>query len=63
MEHAPHKILSILAATSVGFFALGGASAGLAAPFYIGLGGVAAHYAWQIKTLDIESRTSCWDRF
>jgi len=46
MEHAPHKILSALAATSVGFFALGGLAASLASPFYVGLGGVAAHYAW-----------------
>ena len=56
MEHAPHKILTALAATSVGCFALGGAAAGLAAPFYLGLGGVTAHYAWQISTLDTESR-------
>lgn len=63
MEHDPHRILSFLAASSVGCFALGGAMAGLAAPYFLGLSGVAAHYAWQIKTLDIESRTSCWDRF
>ena len=46
MEHDPHRILSVLAASSVGCFAIGGAAAGLAAPFYLGLGGVAAHYAW-----------------
>ena len=63
MEHDPYRILSVLAASSVGCFAIGGAAAGLAAPFYLGLGGVAAHYAWQIKTLDTESRESCWDRF
>jgi 4-hydroxybenzoate polyprenyltransferase len=63
MEHDPHRILSVLAASSVSCFALGGLAAGLAAPFYLGLGGVAAHYIWQIKTLDTESRQSCWDRF
>ena len=46
MEHDPYRILSVLAASSVGCFAIGGAAAGLAAPFYLGLGGVAAHYAW-----------------
>ena len=24
---------------------------------------MAAHYAWQISTVDIENRESCWDRF
>lgn len=63
MEHNPHQILTVLAAASVGCFALGGVTAGLATPYFIGLTGVAAHYAWQIKTLDIESRESCWARF
>ena len=63
MEHNPHQILTALAATSVGCFALGGVTAGLATPYFIGLTGVASHYVWQIKTLDIESRESCWDRF
>lgn len=56
-------MLSALAATSTGLFALGGLQAGLAAPYFLGLSGVAAHYAWQISTVDIESRESCWDRF
>jgi len=56
MEHNPYQILSGLAATSVGCFALGGFASGLAAPYYIGLSFVAAHYAWQVKTLDIENR-------
>ena len=49
--------------TSTGLFALGGVQAGLAAPYFVGLSGVAAHYAWQISTVDIENRESCWDRF
>jgi hypothetical protein len=56
MEHNPHLILSTLAAASVGCFAVGGLAAGLSTPFFLGLTGVASHYAWQIKTLDIESR-------
>ncbi len=63
MENRPKEVLSLLAASSVGLFALGGINAGLAMPYFLGLGGVAAHYAWQISTLDIESRESCWDRF
>lgn len=46
MEHAPKTILSTLALASTGLFALGGFNAGLGASFFLGLGGVAAHYAW-----------------
>ncbi len=46
MEHNPKLILSSLAAASVGSFALGGIYAGLAMPYFVGLSGVAAHYAW-----------------
>jgi len=48
MEHNPFKILSVLAATSVGCFAMGGITAGLSTSYYLGLTGVAAHYGWQI---------------
>jgi len=63
MENRPKETLSALALLSTGCFALGGLNAGLAMPFYAGLTGVAAHYAWQISTLDIEDRESCWQRF
>jgi hypothetical protein len=46
MEHAPKQILSGLALLSTCLFALGGVNASLAKPFFIGLGGVAMHYAW-----------------
>ena len=46
MERRPKETLSLLAASSVGLFALGGLNAGLSTPYFIGLGGVAAHYAW-----------------
>ena len=63
MENRPKEVLSALAATSTALFALGGFNAGLTMPFYLGLCGVGAHYAWQISTLDIENRENCWDRF
>ena len=63
MENAPKQVLSVLAATSTGLFALGGMQAGLAAPYFLGLSGVAAHYAWQISTVDLENRESCWGMF
>lgn len=46
MEHNPHKILTGLAAASVGCFAVGGFTAGLGLPFYMSLAGVSGHYAW-----------------
>ena len=46
MEKHPKEVLSVLSASSVGLFALGGVNAGLGLPYFLGLGGVAAHYAW-----------------
>jgi 4-hydroxybenzoate polyprenyltransferase len=63
MEHAPKTNLSVLAATSTALFALGGFNAGMTLPFYLGLTGVAVHYAWQISSLDVNSRENCWNRF
>ncbi|MFQ6018774.1 MAG: 4-hydroxybenzoate octaprenyltransferase, partial [Kiloniellaceae bacterium] len=40
-----------------------GIGAGLAWPFYLGLAGVAAQFAWQIATLDPDDPTSCLVRF
>ena len=63
LENMPKESLTALSVASVGLFALGGINASLAWPYYVGLAGVAAHYGWQIKTLDIEDRQNCWDRF
>lgn len=32
-------------------------------PYYVGLGGVASHLAWQIKTLDISKSSVCLSKF
>ena len=53
----------MLASLSTGLFALGGLNAGFGLPYFIGLGGVAAHYGWQIYSLNIDNRESCWNRF
>jgi len=63
MENRPKETLTALALASTGLFALGGINAGLTMPYFLGLSGVAAHYTWQISTLNIEDRDSCWDRF
>ena len=40
-----------------------GISAGLAWPFYLGIAAVAAQFAWQIATLDIDDPAGCLLRF
>lgn len=62
-ENYPKEILSVLSTISVGCFLLGGYNAGLNPMFYAGLSAVATHYAWQIKSLDIEDPKKCWDLF
>ncbi|CAI4230523.1 unnamed protein product [Auanema sp. JU1783] len=32
-------------------------------PYYLGLGGTAAHLAWQIGTVDINNGEDCWKKF
>ena len=63
MEHNPYQILSGLSALSIGSWAVGGVTTGLGMPYFAGLAACAGHYAWQIKTLDIENRENCWNRF
>jgi 4-hydroxybenzoate polyprenyltransferase len=52
-----------LSALSVGLFALGGINACLGNAYFVGLSGVAAHYAWQMSTLKIDNAEKCWDLF
>ena len=40
-----------------------GAAAGLSWPFYLGLAGVAAQFAWQVASLDIDDPAGCLTRF
>ncbi len=40
-----------------------GAAAGLAWPFYLGLAGVAAQFAWQVASLEIDDPAGCLMRF
>ena len=48
---------------TVMLFAAAGAAAGMAWPFYIGVAAVAAHFAWQIATLDTDDPGNCLHRF
>ncbi|TNV77413.1 hypothetical protein FGO68_gene5471 [Halteria grandinella] len=62
-ENNPRGILTMCSAASVALFALGGFNAGLGSLYFAGLGGVAAHFAWQMKTMDINDAQKCSDLF
>ena len=63
MEDRPKEYLSAWSAASIACFAIGGLNAGFGSAYFLGLSGVAAHYAWQINKLDIEDRDTCWELF
>ena len=44
-------------------FGAAGWTAGLAWPFYLGLAGVALHFAWQVRELDIDRPDDCLAKF
>jgi 4-hydroxybenzoate polyprenyltransferase len=44
-------------------FAAAGAAAGMAWPYYLGIAAVAAHFAWQLATLDKDDPGNCLHRF
>jgi len=48
---------------AVAGFGAAGWSAGLSWPFYLGLAGVAAQFAWQVASLDIDDPAGCLTRF
>ncbi|MDX2202780.1 MAG: 4-hydroxybenzoate octaprenyltransferase [Hyphomicrobiaceae bacterium] len=50
-------------AAAIGLWVLAGALAGAAAGFYLGLALTAAHFAWQVATLDIDDPANCLARF
>jgi 4-hydroxybenzoate polyprenyltransferase len=51
--------------SSTMLFALGcsGYMAGLAWPFFVGLGGVGAHLMWQTFAVNIDDPNDCWKKF
>ena len=48
---------------AVALFALAGALAGAAWPFYLGLAAMALHFGWQVVSLNIDDPTGCLRRF
>ncbi len=48
---------------AVAGFGAAGWAAGLSWPFYLGLAGVAAQFAWQVASLDIDDPAGCLTRF
>lgn len=57
-------IISGFSAGFVGLLAYSGWLAGCSAPFYaVSVGGAVAHLTWQIRTVDLDSRASCWRAF
>lgn len=58
-ENNPKPPLAILAGLSTTLFGLTGYLAGLHPSYYVFLAGAAAHYAWQITTLDIKNKDRC----
>ena len=50
-------------ATTLGLLACAGALAGMGPGFYLLLMPVAAHFVWQIRTLDLDDPASCLARF
>jgi 4-hydroxybenzoate polyprenyltransferase len=48
---------------AVAGFGAAGWMAGLSWPYYLGLAGVAAQFAWQVASLDIDDPAGCLERF
>ena len=53
------KWLAIFYAGAIGFFVLAGLMAGLSLIYYLALTPAAAHFAWQIRKLDIHDGQNC----
>ena len=57
-------ILATFGTAFVGLLSVGGWLNGQGLPFWIcSVGGAAAHLAWQLRGVDLNSRESCWERF
>eukprot|EP00951_Prasinocladus_malaysianus_P012347 scaffold92050_cov42-Prasinocladus_malaysianus.AAC.1 len=55
--------LSGFAAFSTASLLACGVAAGAGVPYFAGVGGVAAHYAWQIGTVDLDNGRDCAAKF
>lgn len=55
-EANPKRAFAALATASTVLFGVSGYMAALHPSFYVCLSGVAAHYAWQIKTFDVRNK-------
>jgi len=62
-ENNPHTILGVLSALSSLCFLVGGINAGFGMPYFMAISSVMAHYAWQLKILDINDPKKCWNLF
>ena len=51
------------AAASVALLALTGQAAGCGAAYYAGVVAMGGHLAWQIASVDLDSRQDCMDKF
>eukprot|EP00873_Tetraselmis_striata_P023849 jgi/Tetstr1/444113/TSEL_032012.t1 len=56
-------VLAGFATLSTASLAACGAAAGAGTPFYCGVAAVAAHYAWQLGTVDLDDRADCMAKF
>jgi 4-hydroxybenzoate polyprenyltransferase len=57
------KWLTLFSATTLAGLILAGTNAGLAWPFWLGIGGAGIHLAWQVATMKIHSKEDCWKKF
>lgn len=56
-------ILSAFSASFISLLAYSGTLAGCSPPFFLALAGTAGHLIWQLRTVRLDSRESCWRIF
>jgi 4-hydroxybenzoate polyprenyltransferase len=56
-------VLSGFATLSTASLLVCGATSGAGLPFYGGVAAVAAHYTWQLSTVDLDDRADCMAKF
>lgn len=55
--------LAGFSAATTGLLAVAGAAVDAGVPYYAGVAAVAAHLAWQVATVDLDSRADCHAKF